>query len=84
MMTYPTPQELQAQLDKLALQLSHMRWRDLRNRFESMAYRQHPELIKAIDRVALNICSPGRCQHAIDAALEDAEALCDRYQWGTA
>jgi hypothetical protein len=81
-MTHPTPQELQAQLDKLALQLSHMRWRDLRNRFESMAYRQHPELIKAIDLVAQTICKPMRCQHEIDEALDQAEALCDRFQWG--
>lgn len=77
-MTHPTTQELQAQIDRLAIQLSHMRWRDLRNR----PYREHPELTKAIELVALHINNPMRCQHAIDAALEDAEALCDRYQWG--
>lgn len=81
-MTHPTPEQLQAQLDKLAIQLSHMRWRDLRARAGQLS-NQHPALKKAVDLVAQTICVPGRCQHAIDAALEDAEALCDRYQWGS-
>ncbi len=81
-MTHPTTQELQAQLDKLALQLSHMRWRDLCNRMRQTASAAHPNLIEAIDHVAKVICKPGRCQHEIDAALDEAEALCDRYQWG--
>lgn len=78
-MTHPTPEELQAQLDKLAIQLAHMRWRDLRTRAGALS-NQHPALKKAVDLVALCICKPGRCQHEIDAALDDAEALCDRFQ----
>lgn len=80
-MTHPTPEELQAQLDKLALQLAHMRWRDLRYRLEYMPYR-HPELVRAADLVAQAICKPGRCMHEITQYLDDAEALADRFQWG--